>query len=505
MNRMKRFLVIGLISVLLLMFLYNAGHAKSTNDRPNVLLIITDDQGYADFGAYSKLKDVRTPEMDKLADSGVRFTNAYVTMSICSPSRLGIMTGRQQQRWGVYNYGAKFPEREVTLAEQLHDQGYRTGMVGKTHYGPYTGPGTHEFPTGHGFEYFFGKEGGTMDYLRHTQAERDIYTKQMADHLGIGPFWENDEQVEVQGYSTDIILEKSLDYIDQHKNEPFFLTVSFNAVHLFTHQIPEQDLKAMGIDKVADWDPDKGTWDEYLEWYVNTVYPETPEGRQRYLYHLEKLDDAVGGLIDKLKKEGLYENTIIVYISDNGGSPRTYSSNFPLKGNKYILEEGGIRVPFVISWPEKLKGGKVYKETVMATDIFPTIHAALGIDLPEREMDGIDLFPYLEGENKEAPHEWAFWTGFSMKGKPRTYADANGIRARHDRTLGGDQTGWAVRYQDWKLRYFGTTGEYGLYNLKKDIGEKKNLVKKYPELKEQMEARFMEWHKSIQEAQKSLK
>ena len=122
----------------------------------------------------------------------------------------------------------------------------------------------------------------------------------------------------MEGYSTDIILDKSLAYIDNHKNIPFFLTVSFNAVHLFTHQIPDGDLNKMGIPKVPDWDPKKGTQDEYLEWYVNTVYPETPQGRQRYLYHLHKMDDAVGSLISKLKSEGLYENTIVVFISDNG-------------------------------------------------------------------------------------------------------------------------------------------------------------------------------------------
>jgi arylsulfatase A-like enzyme len=471
---------------------------KVVAQKPNVLMIMTDDQGYGDFSAYGGAADAQTPHLDQLANSGVRFTNAYASMSICSPSRMAVMTGRQQQRWGVYNYGAMLPESEITLAEQLRANGYHTGKVGKSHYGSYTGPGVHEFPTGHGFNYFFGKEGGTMDYLRHKATHREGFTTKMANHLGIGPFWENDQQVDMEGYSTDIILDKSLAYIDQHKDAPFFLNVSFNAVHLFTHQIPEEDLKAMGIEEVPDWDPSTGDWDEYLEWYVNTVKPNTPEGRMRYLYHLRKLDNAIGVLLEKLKKEGLYDNTFIVFMSDNGGSPRTYAENSPLKGNKYILEEGGIRVPLLMSWPGQIEAGQVYEPTVCGTDIFPTLHAALGIELPDGvTIDGKNLLPYLKNENTDLPHEWLFWTGFHLKGKPRTYDDPNSALARHDKTYNGDDTGWAVRYKGWKLRYYGRSDSYGLFDLSKDIGESQNVLDQHPKLVEKMKAKFFEWNEMI--------
>ncbi|MBS2213095.1 sulfatase-like hydrolase/transferase [Carboxylicivirga mesophila] len=501
MNLLRNTVLMMIGATLSLLGACSHGTSNSHNkQQPNVLFIITDDQGYGDFSAYGGASDAHTPHLDELAQKGIRFTNAYVSMSVCSPSRMAMLTGRQQQRWGVYNFGAQLPESEITLAEQLKEQGYQTGMVGKSHYGPVKGPGVPEFPTSHGFDYYFGKEGGTMDYLRHKAGDREGFTEKMANHLGIGPFWENDKQVDMEGYSTDIILDKSLQYIEEHKHHPFFLMVSFNAVHLFTHQIPDEDLKLMGIDKVPDWDPATGDWDEYLEWYVNTVKPHTPQGRQRYLYHLNKLDDAIGTITAKLKDEGLDENTIVVFISDNGGSPRTYADNTPLKGNKYILEEGGIRVPFVLSWPGHLPQGKVFNQTVSGMDIFPTLHAALDMPLPANTaMDGVNLMPYLLGKDDSNPHEWLFWTGFHLKGKPRTYDDPNSALARHDKTYYGDETGWAVRYQNWKLRYYGRADSYGLFDLTNDYSEEYNLAADHPELVEQMKQRFFEWNEKIKE------
>ncbi|TLX76040.1 hypothetical protein E9993_07470 [Labilibacter sediminis] len=498
MKRSKKsiLLLLGVLTGFLAFSCSNTNKQKKTT-KPNVVFIITDDQGYGDFSAYGGAKDAQTPYLDELASEGVRFTQAYVSMSVCSPSRMAMLTGRQQQRWGVYNFGARFPESEITLAEQFQANGYHTAMVGKSHYGPVSGPGEPEFPTSHGFDYFFGKEGGTMDYLRHKAGDRKGFSKKMANHLGVGPFWENDQQVDMEGYSTDIIRDKTIQYIDEHQDKPFFLLVSFNAVHLFTHQIPEADLKLMGIDKVPDWDPVTGDWDEYLEWYVNTVRPNTPEGRQRYLYHLNKLDEAIGAIHNKIKQVGIDENTIVMFISDNGGSPRTYAENTPLKGNKYILEEGGIRVPFVMSWPNHLPKGLVYDKTVSGMDIFPTIHAALDFELPEKHMDGINLLPYITGTNDENPHEWLFWTGFHLKGKPLVYDDPNGALARHDKTYNGDNTGWAVRYKNWKLRYYGRTDAYGLFDLDKDISEKNDVSAKHPELVKKMTKRFFEWHDEI--------
>lgn len=499
-------------SIILVLFLFQSCRQteKQVEERvhakkPNVILIISDDQGYADYGVYSTKSDVETPNLDLLASDGVVFDNAYVTMSICSPSRCAILTGRQQQRWGVYNYTSSLPQEEVTLAEQLKDNGYATGMIGKSHYGAYGGPDAEEFPLNFGYDRFFGKEGGTMDYLRHSFQEREKYTDDMANHLGVGPWYDNDSLIERAGYSTDIITREALNFVEENNENPFFLTLSYNAVHLFIHQIPEADLKAMGLDHVPDWDPNQGSWEEYLEWYVDTVFPHTPQGRQRYLYHLKKLDDGIGLLRSKLAQLELLENTIIVYVSDNGGSPRTYSSNFPLRGNKYILEEGGIKVPMVMSFPQGLPKGERYENVVSALDIFPTLHRMLDIPLPkDREIDGVDLYDYITSKENGIPHETLYWTGFDLSSTPPIYEDTTSAIYRHDVTLGGDTYGWAIRHKDWKLRYFGETAEYALYDLSKDIGENLNLVNEHPKLVEQLKELFLEWHEEmLKEQQKN--
>lgn len=487
-----------ILAVLSLCLVLGCKFQEKEIQQPNVILIITDDQGYGDFGAYGGVADVKTPNLDNLAESGVRFTNAYVTMSICSPSRCAILTGRQQQRWGVYNYSASLPQKEITLAEQLKNAGYRNGIVGKSHYGGYGGHKSGEFPLNHGYDEFYGKEGGTMDFIRHTAQDREKFTAKMANHLGIGPFYDNDSLIDQQGYSTDLITSKALSFIDKNKENPFFLTVSYNEVHLFTHQLPDTALARLGLEKVPDWNPEKGTWDEYLEWYVDAVKPNTPDGRKRYLWHLDQLDNSVGEIIDKLQTDKLIENTIIVYISDNGGSPRTYADNFPLRGNKYILEEGGIRVPMLMSWPGKIEAGKVYEPMVSALDIFPTVHKLLGMDMPDdREYDGVNLMPFLNEENEGIPHRNLCWTGFAMKGKPKKFKDPNSLAARYQRTFHGDQNGWAIREGKWKLRFEGSYNNFCLYDLETDIGEINNLADKHPEIVNQLTEKFNAWHKNI--------
>ncbi|MCK5731189.1 MAG: sulfatase-like hydrolase/transferase [Draconibacterium sp.] len=484
--------------VLLLIAITGCSPKEKENKKPNLLFIITDDQGYSDFSAYGGSPDAQTPNLDRIAQNGVRFTNAYVSMSICSPSRCGILTGRQQQRWGVYSYASSLPKEEITLAEQLKDAGYKTGMVGKSHYGNYGGPKGDGFPLNHGFDEFFGKEGGTIDYIRHTAQSREKFTKNMADHLGIGPFYSNDSLIDQHGYSTDLITNKALSFIDKNKNDPFFLMVSYNEVHLFTHQLPDTALTRLGLEKVPDWDPEKGTWGEYLEWYVNTVKPNTPDGRKRYLWHLAQLDNSVGKIMNKLESHKLTDNTLIVYVSDNGGSPRTYAENFPLRGNKYILEEGGIRVPMLMSWPGKIKSGEIYDPMVSALDIFPTVHNLLGLTMPtDREYDGVNLIPFLSGENVDNPHQSLCWTGFSLQGKPQIYEDSNSAIARHDQTIHGDMNGWAIREGKWKLRYEGSYNNYCLYDISTDIGEKNNVAAKHPELVKQLTQKFNKWHDHI--------
>ncbi len=406
-----------------------AKDSQKTKRKPNVLLIIADDQGYADFGVFGGAADVHTPNLDNLAAMGTRFSNGYVTASISSPSRCGILTGRYQQRWGVSDYAATLPATEITIAEQLKAEGYRTCYIGKSHYGG---------------------------------AKKQI--------SGIGQFWDNDVLVNKTDYSINSLTERCLDFIDRNKKHPFFLMVSFNAVHLFIHQLTKEQLEADGFKNVPDWNPTEDTYKSYLDWYVNTVKPNTPEGRKRYLIHLQELDKAVGKLIKKLKRKRILKNTLIIYLSDNGRSPRTYANN-TLKGNKYILEEDGIRVPYLMVMPGTIPKGLVYKPMVSSLDIFPTIMSVIDVEMPsEIDYDGVNLIPFITNKNKKQPHEALYWTG-------------------------GDKTGWAIRKGNWKLRYFGIDKKYELYNLATDISETKDLSVHEPEMLQEMKGLFFEWLK----------
>lgn len=493
------------LSILLLVMLGVAmqsfcGLASNKNKKPNILLIVSDDQGYADFGAYSGLRDVKTPHLDDLTKSGVRFSEAYVTASICSPSRCAILTGRYQQRWGVYGYKSSLPSEEITLAEQLRDAGYATGLVGKSHYGNHNrNTNSQEFPLNHGFQYFFGKEGGTMDYLRHKNEDYEFYSQADAKKLGVGPFWENKELVEMDGYSTDILINKATSFIEKNSQNPFFLMVSLNEVHLFTHQLPDTTLNRLGIEKVPDWNPKEQQFEDYLDWYVKTVKPNTPEGRKRYLWHLQQLDNGIGKLIDKLKEEEIKEETLIIYISDNGGSPRTYASNHPLKGNKYILEEGGIRVPFVISWPGMLPQNETYDKMVSSLDILLTIMELTDSKVPaDYQQDGVSLVPFItNGENTKEPHDMLYWTGRKLKMKAPIFDDPSSSKAKLYKSFNGDYSGWAIRRKKWKLRYLGQSDQYALYNLEDDMGETTNLAEKQPDLVKELTEEFFKWHSSI--------
>jgi len=471
---------------------------------PNVLLLIADDQGYGDFGAYGGAADASTPHLDRLAARGTRFTNAYVTAAICSPSRDGLLTGRYQQRWGSYGYGsAHLPADETTLAELLREQGYATAMIGKAHYGSVdgaTGVDAPGFPLNHGFDTFFGRRGGTIDYVRHARGVADTYAPDIASQMGIGPFWEDTTRVDQYGYTTNLFTERALDFIGQPREQPFFLMLSYNAVHLFIHQFTDVQLARQGFEDVPELAPGTESWETYLRWYVRTVEPNTPQGRERYLTHLEKMDRSVGRVLGKLERTGQARRTLIVFLSDNGGSPFNYSKNAPLSGNKYTVAEGGIRVPFVVSWPARLPQGKVSDELVSALDVFPTVAAAAGATLPpDRPYDGTSLLPYLTGEQAGIDRNTLYWTGFQPleaeppdppPGSPRAF-----MLSRQ-----GDRHGWAVRHGDYKLRFLGESRTYRLYDVADDPGEHRDLSDRQPERVERLRRMWTTWHKKMQAA-----
>lgn len=434
-------------------------------EKPNILLIITDDQGYADYGSYGGANDVSTPFMDEISSSGVQFTNAYATAPICNASRAGIITGNYQQRWGTFYYGgAIFPETTLTIPELLQKEGYRCVKIGKTHYADVLdnnkieNPTTYrEFPLNHGYEEFVGFCATRHDYFKMKHSDNvieDAYDDRMSQR---GPLWVNYEQKDFEGYSTDVFGNEAVKQINKEDDRPFFIELSFNAVHHPIYQAPEKYLKKFGIEKFPDWDPKV---ESFMAFHERNCWKGEidPVGRKRYLANLACLDDNVGKVIDALKKSEKWENTLVIYVSDNGGSQNTYANNGILKGHKYILSEGGIRTAFTMSWPKKLKSNQVFNQPISHLDILPTILSASGSKIQDSiPIDGKDLFQ-LTAKKTSNLHKKLVWDT-------------------------GNE--WAVRTGDWKLHVVNIDNKYRtinldkgiyLYNLASDPGEKNNLV-----------------------------
>jgi len=339
--------------------------SRDQSRKPNVLIVVGDDMGYADVGFHG-CKDIPTPNLDKLAASGVRFTNGYVTGPYCSPTRAGLLTGRYQQRFGhEFNPGAGgagLPTTETTLANRLQAAGYATGLVGKWHLG-----GEPQFhPQQRGFQEFFGFLGGAHDYFKDEGILRGR------------------EEIMESEYLTDAIGRESAAFIERHRGEPWFLAVTFNAVHT-----PMQ----------AD--------DARLKKFASI----TDKTRRTYAAMMFAMDEAVGRIVKAVEDAGQTRNTLVVFISDNGGPTMpgvtvNGSSNAPLRGSKRTTLEGGIRVPFVLSWPGRVPPG-VYDPPVIQLDATATALAAAGVTADK--LDGVNLLPYLAGEQTGAPHEALFW------------------------------------------------------------------------------------------------
>jgi arylsulfatase A-like enzyme len=431
------------------------------------VVIVADDLGYGDV-SYQGRPDVRTPHIDSLAEAGIRFTDGYASCPVCSPTRAGLLTGRYQQRFGhELNPGNDLPEdlgfrktlglpnSEVTLADLLKQAGYVTGMVGKWHLGF----DKNFHPIVRGFDEFFGFLGGGHSYLDVGPRGRIL--------RGWDPVAETE-------YLTDAFSREAVAFIEHHAGEPFFLYLPYNAVHT----------------------PLQAT-DEYVE-----RFPEISAQNQRvYAAMTAALDDGVGRVLAALDEAGLADSTLVIFISDNGGV--TYLAeadpssgrgegafslqairgslldaephpspgrNAPLKGGKALVHEGGIRVPFCMRWPAVLPAGGVYRQPVITLDILPTAVAAAGGDLPDdREIDGVDLVPYLNGRNPGRPHEALFW--------------------RH----GPNE---AVRMGSWKLLRYGPN-PWRLYDLAEDIHEDRDLAPQNPEVVRMLTEAYEAWEATM--------
>jgi arylsulfatase A-like enzyme len=405
--------------------------------KPNIVLIVADDLGYGELTVQGFEKDIPTPNIDAIAKRGVRFTQGYVSAPLCSPTRAGLATGRYQQRFGhEFNPGPQdnarstfgLPRSETMLAERLKTLGYATGMVGKWHLGF-----THEFmPIQRGFDSFFGFLGGAHAYLPG-QKGASIYR-------GNTPIVEKD-------YLTDAFAREAVAFIDQHREEPFFLYLPFNAVHA-PLQAPEK----------------------YLKRFPNIADPK----RRTFAAMTAAMDDAVGRVLGKLDELKLTGQTLVVFISDNGGpTPTTSSGNGPLRGFKGQIWEGGIRLPFMMQWPGRLPAARIYDQPVISLDVYPTIIAATGAAIsPEWKLDGVDLMPFLTGTAGGRPHETLYWR----------------MGQKH-----------AIRDGDWKVTVEPGTPP-GLFNLANDLGEKTDLSLNNPEKMKELVAKYDAWSAQMADA-----
>ncbi len=402
--------------------------ADASPRRPNVILIVSDDHGYADRSALGIDPEIRTPALDRLAGTGVSCDAAYVSAPICSPSRAGIISGRYQQRWGGRWFDtAAFPPDGATLAERFAEIGYATGYFGKVHYGREQ-PGDRACPSNHGFdETLYGLAGlsmGRLHYLQHSRSAAEQYGEEGTRVHGVAPLYSGADEAEVDGFLTAELGARSRDFVGRHEGEPFFCMLAFNAVHNFCWQLPPDELARRGLAEHPDWSADIG---DYVDWYDGQVSPHLDNGRDYYRAQLELMDAEIGALLDDLGRRGLADDTIVVYTTDNGGSTCNYGNNAPLAGTKYTLWEGGIRVPFLVRWPAGgIDAGRHTTALTSTLDLYPSLLAAAGADPSAyADSDGLDQLGSWRGD-VGGGHDALHWdTGFQ----------------------------WAVRDADWKLAW----------------------------------------------------
>lgn len=415
--------------------LASAAHAQTAArpTRPHVVVIVSDDAGYRDFGVQGA-DDIQTPRIDSIAADGVRFTSGYVSGPVCSPSRAGLMTGRYQQRFGhELNIPPRFSEEnglpltERTIADEMLAAGYRTIALGKWHLGY-----ADKFhPLSRGFARYWGFLQGARSYFpikKTTKLNRLLRDREV--------------QPESFDYMTDELGRQAAAYIRDRGDEPLFIYLAYNAVHTPMHAT-EGDLEGL-----------KGA-----------------KRRGKLVAMTHALDRSVGYVLDALDAEGIADDTLVFFLNDNGGATNNASDNAPLRGRKGTVWEGGIRVPFLARWPNGLPKGAVYDKPVIALDILPTCLAAAGAERAgELPLDGVDLLPHVRGAEADAPHEALLW--------------------RH-----GDAK-WAVRCGDWKLVGQGEAAPQ-LYHLGDDLGEQRDRAADEPDRVAELRSRFETWNAQL--------
>ena len=416
---------------------------------PNIIVILVDDLGYEDVG-FNGCLDIPTPNIDNIASEGVKFTNAYVSYAVCGPSRAGLITGRYQDRFGFSrnplfapndpNMG--LPLSEETLASTLKKSNYKSIAIGKWHLG------AHETlrPLKRGFDDFYGFLSGGHQYFPENWTLQDEYEVKTQYDAYNTKLLRNNTRVEETEYLTDALSREAVSYIDKYKDQPFFMYLAYNA--------PHAPLQA-------------------TEKYLNRFHIIKDKKRKTYAAMVSAVDDGVGDILNKLETLSLTENTIIFFLSDNGG-PENHnaSNNGVLRGGKGDVFEGGIRVPFAMIWQNKIAANMVYDKPIISLDIFATVIAQTKTPLETKNpIDGVNLMPFLTGENNEAPHEYLFWRKF----------DANDYACRN--TIGQK----IARRKDINM----------LFDLGNDISETNNLIEKKPQSFQNLKTTYEDWRNQM--------
>lgn len=432
------------------------GASAAPARRPNIVLIVADDLGYADLGCYGNTR-TRSPHLDRMAAEGMRFTDFTVSWPACTPSRGTILTGRYPQRNGLYdmirnnevNWKFQFDEytyatspemtlgmdlREVTIGQALKTAGYATGAVGK-----WDGGRARRFlPLQRGFDFYYGFANTGIDYYTH-------------ERYGVPSMFRGNERIKEQGHATDLFKREALRFIDENRSRPFFLYLAFNAPHM-----------ASTFDKEAVQVPEK-----YWRMYSDSA----TDRKALHPALITQMDEAIGEVFAKLRAHGLDDNTLVMFISDNGGSGAG-SSNGPLRGGKGQMFEGGLRVPLIARWPGRIPKGATCHDFAASAELFPTLLAAAGAQPPRGViLDGVNILPVLEGKAPARRKEF-FWQ------------------------RQGDK---AARVGQWK--WVESARGSGLFDLKADIGEKNDLSAAQPATLKMVKDRWAAWRKEMDEAE----
>ena len=427
---------------------------KSTT-KPNLIVIMTDDMGWADVG-FNGCKDISTPNIDRIANEGVRFEEGYVSFPVCGPSRAGFLTGRYQDRFGFTtnpsidpnNPISGLPLEEETMAQVLKKVNYNSAIIGKWHMG--THPNFH--PLERGFDYFYGFLSGGHNYYPEQLTINDLSEVKRKWQWYRTKIIENRTKVKTDDYLTDELSAAGVNYINKQAKDDqhFMLYLAYNA--------PHTPLQA-------------------TEKYLSRFPKITDKKRKTYAAMVSAVDDGVGRILEALKEKGLDENTIVVFLSDNGGAHNNASDNGPLRGLKGDLFEGGIRVPFAMRWKGTIPEGNSYKKPISSLDIMATIVAQSNVKIdPNRPLDGVNLIPFLTGAEIGAPHDYLFWRKW-------------------------EQNAMAIRHGNYKLiaNKLKQKASPNLYNLSKDKNERIEIGFEKKKISKQLHRKWQEWNSEMKD------